>query len=121
VIRPFPRTRQCRLAIVCLFGLLLAQCSQSSSPADGAIAGVASPCVGAIASAGYHGLSVTVYLSQGGRAVTHQTVRGTHTYRFDVPAGHYVIATHEGDGSKPVPVVVRSEQTTHANIPSYCM
>jgi hypothetical protein len=43
-----------------------------------------------------------------------------HTYRFVVPGGNYVVATHEGTGSKPVPVVARSGQTTHANIPSSC-
>lgn len=37
--------------------------SQSSPPADGTITGVASPCTGPIASAGYHRLSVSVYLT----------------------------------------------------------
>ena len=106
---------------MCLFGLLLAQCTRNSSPADGNIAGIASPCVGVITPAGSHGLSVTVYLAQGARAVAHQTVSGTHTYRFVLPPGTYVVATHEGDGSKPVSVTVRSGQTSHADIPSSCM
>lgn len=74
---------------------------------------------GVMTAAGQRGLSVTVYLTQGARAVADQTVRGTHTYRFAVQAGYYVVATHEGD-RKPVPVTVRSGQTTHADIPRYC-
>ena len=114
------RVRRWSWVLLALSGLLLAQCTRNSSPADGTIAGVASPCVGVITPAGYHGLPVTVYLTQGARAVAHQTVRGTHTYRFVVPAGDYVVATHEGDGSKPVPVGARSGHTSHADIPSYC-
>jgi hypothetical protein len=59
-----------------------------------------------------------VYLTQGVRTVAQKAVNGTQTYRFVVPAGSYVVATHEGDGSRPVPVMVRSGQTTHADIPS---
>jgi hypothetical protein len=121
VSRPLPRARRWSWVSLCLFGLLLAQCTQNSPPPDGTIMGVASPCVGVITPAGYHGLSVTVDLTQGARAVAHQTVKGTHTYRFVVPAGHYIVATHEGDGSKPVPVTVHSGQTIHTDIPSYCM
>ena len=120
MLRPLPRARW-SWPVVCLSGLLLAQCAQSPPPADGTITGVASSCTGPIASAGYQRLAVSVYLTQGSRAVAHQTVKGTHTYRFVVPSGDYVVATHEGDGSKPVPVTVRSGQTTHADIPSYCM
>lgn len=118
----FDRYRRWGWLALCLLGLLLSQCAQKSPPADGTITGVAAPCVGVmITPTGGNGLSVTVYLTQGGRAVSHQTVRGTHTYRFVVPAGHYVVATHEGGGSRPVLVTVRSGQITHADIPSYCM
>jgi hypothetical protein len=103
-----------------LSGLLVAQCTQGSPAADGTITGVASPCIGAITSAGYERLSVTVYLTKGARVVARQTVRDTHVYRFVTPPGDYVVATHEGEGSKPVPVTVRSGQTTKINIPSYC-
>jgi len=107
---------------ICMTGLVLAQCSQNSPPANGTITGVASPCVGvAITPGGYSKIPVTVYLTQGSRHIAQQTVTGTHTYRFVVPAGNYVVATHEGEGSKPVPVTVRSGQTTNANIPNYCM
>ena len=121
VSRPLRRARRWSWVVLCLFGLLLAQCTKNSPPPDGTITGVASPCVGVVTSAGYHGLSVTVYLTQAARAIAHQTVNGAHTYTFVVPSGHYVVATHEGDGSKPVPVTVRSGQTNHTDIPSYCM
>lgn len=116
-----PRTaRRWSCATLCLTGLVLAQCSQNSPPPDGTVTGIASPCVGAITSAGYQKLHVTVYLTHQARPVAEQTVKGTHTYRFVASAGNYVVGTHEGEGSKPVPVTVRSGQTTHANIPSYC-
>ena len=121
VFRPLPGARRWSWGVLCLSGLLLAQCTQRSPPANGTITGVASPCVGVITSAAYQRLSVTVYLSQGARTVAHQTVKGTHTYRFVVPAGPYVVATHEGDGSKTVPVTLHSGQTIHADIPSYCL
>jgi hypothetical protein len=76
--------------------------------------------VGAVTSTQYGNLSVTVYLTQGSRRVALQTVRGAHTYRFDVPAGHYIVATHEGGASKPVAVTVRSGRTAKADIPSLC-
>jgi hypothetical protein len=107
--------------VLCLLaGLLLTDCSPNSTSAKGAITGVGDPCVGPYSPTGYQKLPVTVYLTRGSRPVAHQTVEGTHTYRFVVPAGHYVVATHEGEGSKPVAVVARSGKTTHANIPSYC-
>jgi hypothetical protein len=121
VSRALRAARRWSWVVLCLFELLLAQCTQNSPPPDGTITGVASPCVGVVASAGYHGLSVTVYLTQAARAIAQQTVKGAHTYRFVVPSGRYVVATHEGDGSKPVPVTVRSGRTTHTDIPSYCM
>lgn len=121
MLRRAPRAVRSGWVLLGLCGFVLAQCSQNSPPADGVITGVASPCIGVITPAGSHGLSVTVYLTQGTRAVAHQTVRGTHTYRFVVPAGHYVAATREGDGSRPVTVAARSGKTSHANIPSYCM
>lgn len=106
---------------LCLTTLALAQCSRNSVPTTGTITGVASPCVGAaVTSVQYSNLPVTVYLTQGSRTVTQQTVKGTHTYRFVVPGGHYVVATHEGEGSRPVAVTVRSGQTTKADIPSLC-
>jgi hypothetical protein len=61
-----------------------------------------------------------VYLTKDARVVARQTVRGTHIYRFVTAPGDYVVATHEGGASKPIPVTVRSGQTTKTNIPSYC-
>lgn len=112
-----PRLHRTALVSMWLAGLALMACGQSPA-ANGTITGVASPCVGPAIT--YSRLPVTVYLTQGARLVAHQTVKGTHTYRFVVPAGSYVVATHEGEGSKPVPVTVRSGQTTHADIPSLC-
>jgi hypothetical protein len=88
----------------------------------GVITGVAAPCVGvAIRPGGYSKIAVTVYLTRGSRAVSQQTVAGSHVYRFVVPGGPYTVATHEGGGSKPVNVLVRAGRVTHADIPSYCM
>jgi len=86
------------------------------------ITGVAQPCVGVnITAGGYSKISVTVYLTQGTRAVAQQSVAGAHVYRFEVPTGNYTVATHEGGGSKPVNAVVHAGRTAHADIPSYCM
>ena len=119
--------RRAASGVVCLAALVLTGCSQTSpkgaqSSTDGVITGVAQPCVGvAITPGGYSKISVTVYLTQGFRAVAQQSLVGVHIYRFKVPAGNYTVATHEGDGSKPVDVVVHAGRTTHADIPSYCM
>lgn len=107
------------LVTLILVALGLDACGTNSQP-DGTVTGVASPCVGTITAAQLNRLSVVVYLTQGSRLVARQTVTGTHTYRFVVPVGSYVVATHEGEGSKPRSVMVRSGQTTHADIPSYC-
>ena len=119
--------RRAGSGVVCIAALVLTGCSQTSpkgaqSTTDGAITGVAQPCVGvAITPGGFSKISVTVYLTQGSRPVTQQSVAGAHIYRFEVPPGSYTVATHEGDGSKPVDVVVHTGRTTHADIPSYCM
>jgi len=68
---------------------------------------------------GYGKFSVMVYLAQGSRAVAQETVKGTHIYRFKVPAGNYTVATHAG--SEPMNVVVHAAHLTRANIPSYCL
>jgi hypothetical protein len=119
-VRP-RRTRRWSWITLCLSGLVLAQCTTNSPPAKGTVTGVAAPCIGPITSTGYQKLEVTVYLTRGLRLVADQTVKGTHTYRFVVASGNYIVATHEGEGSRPVPVTVRPGQTTHADIPSYCM
>jgi len=103
----------------CGLGLGLPGCS--STPTDGTITGVASPCTGPISPTPYSKLPVTVYLSQGSHAVAHQTLTGTHTFHFEVPAGDNIVSTHEGEGSKPVSVAVRPGETIHVNIPSFCM
>lgn len=108
------------MAIACIGALALTACSKTPT-ANGTITGVASPCVGPpITSTQLSELPVTVYLTQGSQKVAQQTVKSTHTYRFVVPAGNYVVATHEGEGSKPVAVTARSGQTSHADIPSFC-
>jgi len=119
--------RRAASGVVCLAALVLTSCSQTSpksaqSSTDGVITGVAQPCVGvAITPRGYSKISVTVYLTQGSRAVAQQSVAGVHVYHFEVPAGNYTVGTHEGEGSKPVDIVVHAGRTTHADIPSYCM
>jgi hypothetical protein len=75
VRRPLPIARRWKWLVASLPGLLLAQCTQISTPADGTITGVASPCIGPITSVAYHRLSVGVYLTQGERAITHQALR----------------------------------------------
>jgi hypothetical protein len=67
VPRRLSRARRWGWLVFGLSGLLAAQCTQGSPTADGTITGVASPCIGAITSAGYHRLSVTVYLTKGAR------------------------------------------------------
>jgi hypothetical protein len=101
-------------------GFLFAQCDQNSVTERGTIRGIASPCVGPNTNTAYGTLSVTVYLTKEGRAVAQQSVQGAHRYQFVVAAGHYVVATQEGEGSKPVGVTVRPGKFAHANIPSFC-
>ena len=110
--RPAPRNIQ--------VWLQEAEARAKPPPADGTITGVASPCTGPVLSSSYGKLMVTVYLSEKSRVLADQVVAGTHTYRFEAPAGHYVVSTHEGEGSKPVLVAVRPGTITHADIPSYC-
>ena len=116
------------LMTVCVTGFVLAQCGQKAGPgttdsANGTITGVASPCdpFAITSSSQYRQLPVTVYLTRGSRTEAEQIVKGTHTYRFSVPAGDYVVATHEGGGSKPLAITVHAGRTVHANIPSYCL
>jgi len=109
--------RRATLTTVSLVAVGLAACG-TNPPPDGAVTGVASPCVG-LPTAHYLP-PVTVYLTRGSRTVDRQTVKGRYVYRFVVPPGDYVVATHEGTSSKPVAVSVHSGQTTKANILSYC-
>jgi hypothetical protein len=120
----FTPNRRWSGAALCLLGLMLAQCSHNPPSADGAITGIAHPCVGpaslALSQQYVQHLPVTVLLNQGSRLVAHLTVRGAHTYRFVVPAGDYVVTTHQGDGPNHISVTVHPGQAALANIPSNC-
>jgi hypothetical protein len=113
------------LLALCVTALVLVGCGKSAPAArqrarDGTITGVAQPCVGMAINLGEYGkIPVTVYLTQGSRAVAQQSVTGKHIYRFNVPAGGYTVATHQGS-LKPVDVIVHPGRTTHADILSYC-
>lgn len=107
------------IALCLSAAVFLAQCSQSSPPADGTLTGVASPCIGpAATSAQISDTPVIVRLTQGSRVVAQQTLKGTHQYRFVVPAGEYVIVV--SGGSPPARVLSRSGMTADVNIPSVC-
>lgn len=97
---------------------LLAGCSTGSS--SGTITGFASPCTGPVSSSGYANLPVDVTLSHGSHLVASTTVKGKHVYHFTVSPGQYVVSTHEGQGSRPVHITLRSGEVARVNIPSTC-
>jgi hypothetical protein len=108
-------------SMVCLAAIASGCASGTSAPSQGTITGVAQPCFGIAIPADSAQLAVTVTLSHQGQVVARQTVRGSHTYRFTVAHGSYVVASQEGEGSSPVNVALSAGRTAHVDIPSHCL
>ena len=121
----------CVLAGGTLLGaLLLAACGPSVTPVThtqgsktprGIVTGVAVPCHPQAYESNHLGrIPVTVTLTAGNRTVATQTVRGSHTYRFEVAPGSYVVSSN-GEPPHPAHVTVRPGQVVKANLGSTCL
>lgn len=88
--------------------------------AFGVVTGTASPCAGSLTTNGYANLPVTVTLSQGGRVVEQETVRGRHVYRFEARLGNFQLTSNQPSVT-PVPVTVGLGRTTHVDLLAGCL
>jgi hypothetical protein len=93
--------------------------SCSSSPRPAVLSGVATPCVGLVTQDQYVQMPVHVVLSEGAHTVTSQIVRGSHTYRFKVAPGLYVVSSDQSTVA-PTRVTLRSGQIAHVNLSTHC-
>jgi hypothetical protein len=99
----------------------------ASSPGDtgttlfGTISGVASPCEGpALSQQKLDAIKVRVQLIKKTQVIAMQTVTGSHTYRFDVPVGAYVVRSNQS-ATTPMTVTIMTGQTRTVNLYSGCM
>ena len=68
----------------------------------------------------YESIPVRVQLLRGKRVVAEQTVTGSHTFRFAVAAGDYVVRSNQS-ATVPTHSTVTPASTTTVNIYSACM
>ena len=78
-----------------LMGGLLAGCGGSASPTSAVVTGVAAPCIGVTTTAQYARVPVEVVVKEGSRTVASKTVTGSHTYRFVLPPGRYMVYSNQ--------------------------
>jgi hypothetical protein len=87
-----------------------------SATVEGEVTGLAQQCAG-LPRARPHPVEVT--LRKGDRLLARQTGLGSHTYRFSVPAGTYVVTTNQSC-VVPVTVRLRARQVVHADLWAAC-
>jgi hypothetical protein len=107
------------VGLVALGGLLVA-CGGTAAPTSGVLTGVATPCAGALTLDHYADFPVRVTITQGSQTVASKTVRETHTFRFLVPRGRYLVSSDQS-GVAPVTVTVQTGGTDHVNLLANCM
>jgi hypothetical protein len=90
----------------------------SSGPTTGVVTGVAYPCVGPHrTSAQLANIPVRVTIRQRSKVIARETVRGSHTYRFDMPPGQYVVSSRT---SGPTSITLHAGEVDRTNLPSFC-
>ena len=109
-------TRRSRLAVLAMAGSFLAACTGGS--ATGSLTGRAAPCLGPhLAAAQIAKIPVRVNVVEHAKNIATQTVRGSHSYRFNLAPGRYVVSS---DASRGVSVVVHSGQFLRVNLGDDC-
>lgn len=103
-------------AVVAMVAFLFAACGGGTS--RGVVTGIAYPCVGPHrTSAQLANIPVRVTMSQRSKVVASQTVRGSHTYRFAVPPGQYMVSSAT---SPHVSITIYTGEKRRANLDSFC-
>ena len=86
----------------------------------GVVTGIATPChpqaYGNPAS-----VPVTVTITAYGKTIATQTVTGSHTYRFVVLPGQYVVSSNGVGSTPPATVGVKAGEVVRANLLSDCI
>lgn len=108
-------------APLALGGLLAACGGAATTTASGVVTGVATPCVSlATNEAQIANIPVRVTIAKSSTTIANQTVRGSHTYRFTLPPGHYEVTSDALGGGHPVSVNVNAGEVVRANLISVC-
>lgn len=94
--------------------------STTAPPARGIVSGVASPCEGPAMPQGlYRAVKVHVHLFKSTRVIAEQTETGSHTFRFVVPPGNYVVSSNQS-ATTPTAVTIKPGKTRTVNLYSRC-
>lgn len=106
-----------------LAGLVASGCSTTSAPTPkpptvGIVTGVASPCWPYPTDKGIGKTLVRVNVSQKGKTVASQSVKGDHIYRFTLAPGHYVVSTPY---SRLQAVIISTGHTVKVDLPDDCV
>lgn len=106
-----------------MMGLLIsvATCGACSSPTPSAtVTGIAEPCVGALPVAhSYRDIPVRVVLFQTTREVANEVVTGSHTFRFSVAPGAYVVTSNQAT-VRGQSFALRPRQVGHVDLLTLC-
>jgi hypothetical protein len=96
-------------------GLGLSEASTSA-----VVTGVAEPCIGVTTTAQYARVPVDVTVKEGARTIASETVTGSHTYRFVLPAAPYMVYSDQFQRPSFVPAVLHSGETDQVNLVPNC-
>jgi hypothetical protein len=103
------------LSVLVLVVLPVSACGGTST---GVVTGIAYPCVGPHRTAAQlANIPVRVTIRQRSEVIARQIVRGSHTYRFAVPSGQYVVSSRT---SGPVSIMLHAGEVRRANLLSFC-
>lgn len=92
----------------------------NEKPSVGYISGYAPLCQGPYASQRAQAATpVRVQLVESGKVVKAETVTGSHTYRFAVPPGTYVVKSDPG-GTTPKTITITAGQRRTVDLLSIC-
>ena len=104
----------------------------SEAPTSAVVTGVAEPCTGVMTTAQYARVPVDVTVKEGSRTIAGETVTGSHTYRFVLPPGAYMVYSDQfqsrthlvperfAKGPPLVSAVLHSGETDHINLVPNC-
>ncbi len=101
---------------------LLAACGGATNPnASGVVTGVATPYVSLAGTNGQIAeIPVRVTIAKNSTTIAHQTIRGSHTYRFSLAPERYNVTSSGLGSGHLVTVKVNVGQVVRANLCSAC-
>ena len=104
------------VAVFAMVGALLAACGEGAT--TGSLTGHAAPCLGPhLAPAQRATIPVRVTVTEHSKVIADQTVRGSHTYRFNLAPGRYVVSSN---ASRPVSIILRAGEVQRVNLGDLC-